>query len=464
MCSARVGRLTHQRHALIIARTNRGLGKNRITSRRAMGSLAGCLMFALILAAGAPLSASSGTQHGRVLQASPSSCVPANRPTPTVLCVSPTQARLGDMVTVTVDNLAKLVAANGDGCANLVLFLNGFPIQGVSPARCDPDDGHAGFHLVRNAGNSEAWNSLLGRPDSLQKNVTVAVGPSSTRSIPQALRGHSEQNVVLQLEVIPKAQFWVFTLVAVALIVALVMLGRRTALLRESGGDPTRPGHKRPYSLGRTQQAFWVALVVLAYVFVYLVTSNLDSLTSSSLLLIAISSGTALGGQLMARGQKDSLAQKLAKLQANRAEAAANLDKLTASGADGSAVKVAKDTLAALDGQVAAALAALAKDDSKGFLADLVYDQDGVSLQRLQIVVWTVVLGGIFVNQVYVGLTMPEFSATLLTLMGLSSGTFLAGKSQELHQQQLPAVTSSTAPADADIATEQTAPAAASTT
>jgi hypothetical protein len=46
----------------------------------------------------------------------------------------------------------------------------------------------------------------------------------------------------------------------------------------------------------------------------------------------------------------------------------------------------------------------------------------------LQIVVWTVVLSGVFLSSVIWDLTMPEFNATLLALMGISSGTYIGFK------------------------------------
>jgi hypothetical protein len=46
-------------------------------------------------------------------------------------------------------------------------------------------------------------------------------------------------------------------------------------------------------------------------------------------------------------------------------------------------------------------------------------------------VVWTVVLTLIFVHEVYATLSMPQFSDTLLTLMGISSGTYVALKIPE---------------------------------
>ncbi|HWS73148.1 MAG TPA: hypothetical protein VN605_13610, partial [Thermoanaerobaculia bacterium] len=60
---------------------------------------------------------------------------------------------------------------------------------------------------------------------------------------------------------------------------------------------------------------------------------------------------------------------------------------------------------------------------------DLVRDDRGaVALDRFQIVIWTLVLGGVFVTSVVWDLTMPEFSATLLALMGISSGTYVGFK------------------------------------
>ena len=48
-----------------------------------------------------------------------------------------------------------------------------------------------------------------------------------------------------------------------------------------------------------------------------------------------------------------------------------------------------------------------------------------------EIVVWTVVLGFVFVTEIYQSLAMPEFSATLLSLMGITSGTYLGFKFPE---------------------------------
>ena len=49
-------------------------------------------------------------------------------------------------------------------------------------------------------------------------------------------------------------------------------------------------------------------------------------------------------------------------------------------------------------------------------------DGDGIALHRFQIIVWTFVLGAVFVIRVGTDLVMPELDPTTLTLMGISSG------------------------------------------
>ena len=59
---------------------------------------------------------------------------------------------------------------------------------------------------------------------------------------------------------------------------------------------------------------------------------------------------------------------------------------------------------------------------SKSFFTDLLEDTNGISFHRLQMLVWTMVLGLIFIYSVWKRLSMPDFDATLLALQGLTSG------------------------------------------
>jgi hypothetical protein len=67
---------------------------------------------------------------------------------------------------------------------------------------------------------------------------------------------------------------------------------------------------------------------------------------------------------------------------------------------------------------------------SRGLL-DIFSDGGGVSFHRFQMVIWTIVLGIVFIKNVNRDLTMPEFDTTLLGLMGLSAGTYIGFKFPE---------------------------------
>ena len=54
-----------------------------------------------------------------------------------------------------------------------------------------------------------------------------------------------------------------------------------------------------------------------------------------------------------------------------------------------------------------------------------------MTLHRLQITLWTLALGALFVWEIWNQLVMPAFGTELLTLMGISSGTYLGFKIPE---------------------------------
>jgi hypothetical protein len=69
--------------------------------------------------------------------------------------------------------------------------------------------------------------------------------------------------------------------------------------------------------------------------------------------------------------------------------------------------------------------------ESRGFRTDILGDSGDISFHRFQVVVWTVVLAVVFVHSVWTRLAMPQFSETLLGLMGISAGTYLGFKIPE---------------------------------
>jgi hypothetical protein len=283
-------------------------------------------------------------------------------------------AGLGDRVIVTVSRLDQLLGQVSGNCRALVLFVNQIALSGMQGDSCDPYKNEVRFILDRNPEddkNDAAWHRLLGSPTSYMRLVTISVGISDQYAVPSDVRA-------FQLHIVPKGQLIGYVVLLLICSVIFVYVCARSTLIRTPlvpvGGGP------RPFSLSRTQMAFWSFVVMAAYVFCWMITGELDTISDSVLALIGIGAGTALGAAL-----------------------------IDSTGAD----------------------AAQPVQPSVGFLHDILSDGNGVSIHRFQMFAWTVILGGIFCASVYTDLSMPEFNATLLGLMGISSGTYLGFKFPE---------------------------------
>jgi hypothetical protein len=302
---------------------------------------------------------------------------------------------LGDHLMVEVDHFPKLLSDAGGNCAGIVLFLDTLPM-GLTPESCDVQGGTVRYLLERNDKNDNAWHWLLGNPHGFTRKIRVSVGTGDIAI--------SSKVTDFPLRVIPPIPFYLWLAITFTGAILFVYLCRNTALIRGARTSAMKPTQK-PYSLANFQMAFWFFLVIAAYVFMWMVTGELDTITESILALIGIGAGTALGSAMI-----DS---------------------------NGSATTAGKDVTAS-EQDVA----------SRGFFLDLLDDGGGISFHRFQMFIWTLVLGVIFCASVYRHLAMPAFSATLLGLMGVSSGTYLGFKFPEKTNREAVQTAASNATAD----------------
>ena len=212
-----------------------------------------------------------------------------------------------------------------------------------------------GFRLIRDGGDSQSrtdWLQLLNMSqEAKQKSLTIGFVDSNDvflmptlvlRSANKEASGIEHQ---FSFDRLPLSDPWLITGGITLLLAAAACgwLARTTALLRD-GNSP-----QSPFSLGRCQMAFWFFLVAWAFLFLWLVTGRGDTntLTLEALALMGISTVTGLGAAFI--------------------------------GSRGVA----------------------ARRSSKGFLVDLVTESDvqGVSFHRFQIIMWTLVMGIIFVSE-----------------------------------------------------------------
>jgi hypothetical protein len=371
------------------------------------------------------------------------------------LCNPKCEAGIGDRIVVQIKNF-QTSSGTAAPPADLVLFLDGQPIKGSSgvPVRggelipVPPADSYlVEFQLNRTDESRPAWAVLLGSPSLTQSRhpVTVSVGPKDAQAY-----AFTDGNNKPQIELRSYYRGWLIgmSLFVIAAALLFFYLARTTNIIRDSNPPQPPDGTKKPYSLALTQAAFWFFLVFGSFLFIALVTGEYNStITEQALVLIGIGTGTALGAAMIdstKRGSADSalsaLEPKKAQLEEEAKQLQAKIDSLSAATTPGDKQALAdasvqlKETEAKLqdtNAQIDDAKSGLSKPVSEGFARDLLTDADGVNFHRFQMMVWTIVLGGLFVYGVYKELAMPEFSATLLALMGISSGTYLGFKIPE---------------------------------
>ena len=153
--------------------------------------------------------------------------------------------------------------------------------------------------------------------------------------------------------------------------------------------------------------------------------------------LIGISAATGLGAVVVDATKRADTSNQRRSLETEQVSLQTRITQLKQAVAANPAPANRDDLqkeLAEKKGRLADVEATLAKlppperPKSEGFLRDIMQENTGVSFHRFQIFVWTIVLGLIFVFSVYKDLTMPDFNATLLGLMGISAGTYLGFK------------------------------------
>jgi hypothetical protein len=352
------------------------------------------------------------------------------------------ELELDDVIEVNVSNLESWAKTND--VSKLVPFISGRAIKGNYPDELDLERGRVIYHLAITPENKDVWIDLLGEPSALRRPVTLTVGPETGSSFDSV---HEEENPFALTVISPVYGMVALLLIGITLFF-LYWLATRTNIIREPGPAPG-PGKKRPYNLGRAQMAFWFFLIYASYLAIWLITGALDTITASLLALMGISAGTALGEAMIDNGKDTAKTNQLQDLTAEKqaleqgvAQTESQLDVLNQTPATALADQSNRDALSRqlVDnrtrlGQIDQQLRTLSSQQSatvsSGFWRDILSDSSGYSFHRFQIFAWTIVLGIIFLSSVYNRLTMPEFSPTLLGLMGLSAGTYIGFKFPE---------------------------------
>lgn len=285
----------------------------------------------------------------------------------------------------------------------VTLVLDGVPLNNLPYVITDsPTPGNVllTFQLTRDSSddqNRKAWDALL-TANSYEMEVPVYL--SIANGVAQVV-STGKQSAVLSV-----ANASTVKVVSGGALLAIVLL---LVLLVRS--DWLRDGNTGYYSLGKSQMAFWGVIVFMCVIAVFLITGTLERIPPQTLGLLGISGATGLGSLLIgsspfpgAKGAKPLRIELEALVKKGEAATAEEKQRIT---------------------EISTLL------DRRNFLKDITDDGNGTSFHRVQVVVWTVLLGVVFVRSVAAVMSMPEFPESLLLLMGISNATYLGFKFPE---------------------------------
>ena len=355
--------------------------------------------------------------------------------------------RMGRQITVCIMGLHDWTYVQKHQPNDLRLSIGGHVLKNVAPSGIGPSEQeYLNFLLQLDASDAEDWKAWAAIVDaSRHEEAGEALITVATVKDNQFYDSTAYATGVTSSE----SWYWILSLFVV-MIGILLYLAETTDLLRYTlAAGPTRP-QRSPFSLGLVQMAFWFCLSLAAYVYICLMTKQVHVPMGSVLGLLGISATTGLAAVFVDK-QKNAATDTLA---AERTALTARVKDLTSTQVTpGSAAEAEllqkKNRLAQVEALLAQSPSDTLPATSKGFVTDILSDGENVSFHRFQMVVWTIVLGVIFVWSVYRNMTMPEFDASLLTLMGISSGTYVGFKFPEKLKTGDPSTGVAAAPAAA---------------
>jgi hypothetical protein len=284
------------------------------------------------------------------------------------------------------------IRCHGDmtGAEGFRLWINGYCHEKNKPLAVNAGDSTLVFRLAPDTGKASPWRPFYTFENRLfyhsGRNIQIGLGSVSAPDftcITKKLRLDTSKPWVVKV-----CYSLLLLTIGVILLFARRMI-RDTHMIGDaytiSYREPTDLDsfviniRDVPFSLARTQFLVWLLMIFFGVFHLWIVTDTLLSPTGNVLILLTIS-GTTL-----------FISKKI----------------------DQPAAVATRPIL------------------SKGFVYDVLNDGLGISVHRLQLLVFTAFMAVYFIVDVTTKLRMPEFDTTMLTLMGISGGMYVGLKTTE---------------------------------
>lgn len=200
----------------------------------------------------------------------------------------PDSARLGDMVTLQVENSDGLPK----GTESLWVTFKGLKLKGIPVSRTAEDE--ITFRLLRTETDKEAWTKLANW-DRKDRFVVGSLSLAAGNGVP-----FETEVTDYRIELYTRSSLTLAWIAVGCLAIGLLVLGARSNLVRDLGAEPL--DGRKSFSLARCQMGWWF-LISVGLVIVFSVSQGtIAPLSETLLILIGIGTGTTAASALVDAG------------------------------------------------------------------------------------------------------------------------------------------------------------------
>src|SRR3954462_11576796 len=198
--------------------------------------------------------------------------------------------QLGDRIAIKVKNLGDLLKAPN---CNLkaALFLDGQAVKGLNSFQSTDDRDVIVFDLGPTPDSAAVWKHVFANPfeEGWQREIALNVGWQDQGAFPG-------KPSVQKINLFPEGWAFFFLVLLLALLAIFAGLAINSGLLRDSPPPPdtvkvtgdqldwTQPPPEAGPCLARTQAAWWLFIILAAYILIGLVTGNFATSINSTAL------------------------------------------------------------------------------------------------------------------------------------------------------------------------------------
>ncbi|MBT1690484.1 hypothetical protein [Dawidia soli] len=291
-----------------------------------------------------------------------------------------------DVIVFDIPGFGDFLTENQILLKDVRILFNNIPIPEFAAYVENMESGVVRFQFLEDALGQESRKLLYNLQDGATKEIQLGIKA-----------GENAVNYPIRVKVF-FADIKDWSTIGLVLIVGfilffLIIVFQFPSLIKDSlpfVSDAVTARFQASYSFGKTQMAFWTFIVVSSFIYIWAYTTDLNSINTTALILLGISSTTLA------------------------AASAVSKQKEIAAAGNGTAGELVESRLT-----------------TGSFFKDILSDAYGININRFQVFIFNVVFGVAFIRSVIFDYSMPLFDETQLLLLGISNGTYVFLKTTE---------------------------------